>query len=126
MEDNNMSKHRRSFGENMSSAEEANDIRYYRNRFEKALDSKNYGILRELIEEGRRCNYPIPSVSGDTTAMDIAAEAFMTDFRTAELRRNHSKIVRLFQESIRDGYPIPAPTTPVVRSLIIGLMSATK
>ena len=49
-----------SYAENMASIEEANDIRYFNQRFERALDSGDNGRLEELVKEGIYNGYDIP------------------------------------------------------------------
>lgn len=115
----------KTYGENMSTLDAEADARYFRRRFERALERKDYPRLRELVEEGRRYNYPMP-VTNDVNVLEMKADAFMNSFRWAEIHHNYSEIVRLFHEAIKDGYPIPAPQTPIGLSLIIGLMSSRK
>lgn len=113
---------RKTFGENMSSFEAGDDARYFQKRFEKALERKDYPRLRELVDEGRRYDYPMPSVAGDVNAMEIKADAFMDSFRQAETRKKYSEIVKLIFEAKRVGYPIPAPKTSIVMSLVTGIL----
>ena len=48
------------YGENMASIEEANDIRYFRKRLEKAIDSGDSSQLKELVKEGIYNGYDLP------------------------------------------------------------------
>lgn len=115
----------KTYGENMSNWDSEADARYFRRQFDRALARKDYPRLEELIEEGRRYNYPMPATD-DVNVLEMKADAFMNSFRWAEVHHNYSEIVKLFHEAIKDGYPIPAPRNPIVMSLIIGLMSFSK
>lgn len=115
----------KTYGENMSNWDSEADARYFRRQFDRALARKDYPRLEELIEEGRRYNYPMPATD-DVNVLEMKADAFMNSFRWAEIHHNYSDIVKLFHEAIKDGYPIPAPRNPIVMSLIIGLMSFSK
>lgn len=115
----------KTYGENMSNWDSEADARYFRRQFDRALERKDYPRLEELIEEGRRYNYPMPATD-DVNVLEMKADAFMNSFRWAEIHHNYSDIVKLFHEAIKDGYPIPAPRNPIVMSLIIGLMSFSK
>ena len=113
---------RKTYGDNMSTFESADDVRYFQKRFERALADKNYPRLKELVEEGRLYNCQMPSVAGDVNAMEIEADAFMNSFRQAETQRKYSEIVKLIFEAKQAGYPIPVPRTSIVFSLVLGIL----
>lgn len=115
----------KTYGENMSNWDAEADARYFGRQFERALERKDYPRLKELVEEGRRFNYQMPATS-DVDVLEMKADAFMSSFRWAEIHHNYSEIVRLFHEAIKDGYPIPAPRTPIGLSIIVGLMSSSR
>ena len=121
MEENFMAS--RTFGENMAIWEEDADIRHFVKRFEKALDAKNYQMLKILINEGMRNGYSLPETT-DVNVMEMKADAFMALFKEAEREKKYSAIVKLYYEAIKCGYPIPAPSTSIVSTLLVGLMSA--
>ena len=53
---------RQTYGERMSDWERQQDERHWRNRLEKAISSKNYDEINELIQDGVYEGYDIPLI----------------------------------------------------------------
>lgn len=64
----------KTYGENMSNWDSEADARYFRRQFDRALARKDYPRLEELIEEGRRYNYPMPATD-DVNVLEMKADA---------------------------------------------------
>ena len=68
---------RPTYGERMSTWEEDRDYKVWKRRFEKALDTKDYELIEELLQEAYLESYPKPSINeNDPKLTEIVKKYF--------------------------------------------------